>query len=200
MRLVLASSSPARLTALVNAGLVPDVVEPAVDESTEKGSAAGEATMVLARAKAEAVASRLQVDGPTIVLGCDTLLEFDGVAYGKPGSPEQAIVRWYRMRGRQGVLHTGHHVVVLGDGEPRSCTRLGSTVIRFGDLTDAEIAAYAATGEPERVAGGFTIDGYGGAFITSIKGDPHNVVGLSLPLLRQMLLDLDIAWHTLWAN
>lgn len=198
MRLVLASKSPARLATLRGAGLRPAAIDPEVDESVASAPSAGELSLLLARAKAEAVASRLSSADQTIVIGCDSLLEFDGKAFGKPGTAEQAIVRWYRMRGRQGILHTGHHVIVLDGEQTRSSTRLGSTVVRFGDLTDAEIAAYAATGEPARVAGGFTIDALGGPFITRIDGDPHNVTGLSLPLLRQILIDLGIPWHTLW--
>lgn len=200
MQFILASSSPARLATLRAAGVEPEVVRPEVDEDAYFDPAPGALAQQLAIAKAEQVAASLEVSEPTVVVGCDSLLEFSGKAFGKPGTPEEVILRWYRMRGRAGFLHTGHHVIVLGDGPTRSNSRLGSTLVRFADLTDAEIAAYAATGEPERVAGAFTIDGLGGPFITRIEGDPHNVVGLSLPLLRQMLLDLGVAWHLLWAN
>lgn len=199
MRFVLASSSPARLATLTGAGVRPEVIAPEVDEDDYSAPNTGGLALALARAKAEQVAEGLTVDGPTVVVGCDSLLEFNGQAQGKPETSDQVIVRWYRMRGRAGVLHTGHHVIVLGADERRESSRLGTTIVRFADLTDAEIAAYAATGEPERVAGAFTIDGLGGPFITRIEGDPHNVTGLSLPLLRQMLLDLGVAWHTLWS-
>lgn len=127
------------------------------------------------------------------------MLEFEGRPHGKPGSAQEAILRWRRMRGQTGVLHTGHHVSVWdAAGNRRRISRVASTTVTFADLTDAEIAAYAATGEPERVAGGFTTDSYGGPFVTRMEGDPHNVVGISLPLVRQMLLDLGVQWHTLW--
>lgn len=197
-RIVLASASPARLHTLQAAGLSPEVMVSEVDESAFATSSAPELAMTLARVKAENVVSRLELDTPTVVIGCDSLLEFDGQAFGKPGSYEAAIMRWYRMRGRQGVFHTGHHVVVTDGKASRSATRLACTMVRFADLTDAEIAAYARTGEPARVAGGFTIDRLGGPFITHIEGDPHTVTGLSLPLFRQMLLDLGVVWHTLW--
>lgn len=144
-------------------------------------------------------ASQQAAGSPTVIVACDTLLEFEGQTFGKPGTPERAIVRWYRMRGHQGVLHTGHHMIRIDpDGAVRTITRVGTTVVTFADLTDAEIAAYAASGEPERVAGAFTIDGLGGAFVTRIEGDPHNVIGISLPLVRQMLLDLGLSWSSLW--
>lgn len=198
MRLVLASKSPARAATLRNAGLHADQVDSGVDESVVSGLPPSEMVTQLARLKAEVVADQIEATESTIVVGCDSLLELDGKQCGKPRSADQVIKQWYWMRGRQGVLHTGHHVVVLGAAEPRRATRLGSTTVQFGYLTDSEIAAYAATGEPQRVAGAFTIDGLGGAFITSVEGDPHNVAGLSLPLLRQMLLDLGVEWHTLW--
>lgn len=200
MRFILASSSPARLNTLRQAGIQPEVIRPDVDEDAFTDPVPSALALTLALAKAEQVVAGLEVTGPTVVVGCDSLLEFDGLAHGKPRTPDQVILRWYRMRGRAGVLHTGHHACVLGDGPPRSTSRLGSTLVRFADLTDAEIAAYAATGEPERVAGAFTIDGLGGPFITRIEGDPHNVVGLSLPLLRQMLLDLGVGWQSLWSD
>lgn len=198
MRVILASKSPARLELLRRAGVHVEVLVSGIDESQVTGLSPIDHTLELATLKAEAVASRLSPSTPTIIIGCDSMLELEGRVYGKPGSPEAAIARWYRMRGRQGILHTGHHVIVLDGAHRRTSTRVASTTVNFADLSDAEIAAYAATGEPQRVAGAFTIDGYGGAFITSIHGDPHNVVGLSLPLLRQMLLDLGIGWHKLW--
>ncbi|WP_416339486.1 Maf family protein [Raineyella sp.] len=163
----------------------------------------------------------------TVVIGCDSVLEMDGVAYGKPHSAAEARERWRRMRGATGVLHTGHHVVVLpaapdqapttapdqappgtapgpdptGAAEgagPRVASAVGSTVVHFADPTDAEIDAYVATGEPQRVAGAFTLDGLGGAFVAGVEGDPHNVVGISLPLLRDLLGGLGISWVDLW--
>ena len=201
MRFILASKSPARRETLRGAGLRPEILVSGVDEENVSAPTPAALAQKLATLKAEAVVERLQISAPTALVACDSLLEFEGRAHGKPGSAEAAMRRWYRMRGRSGVLHTGHHVSVWGpDGIRRTMDRLASTTVTFGDLTDAEISAYVATGEPERVAGAFTTDGYGGAFVTRMDGDPHNVVGISLPLLRQMLLDLGVAWHTLWAK
>lgn len=201
MQLVLASSSPARLATLRAAGLRPSTASPHIDETAAMGEGIDHLTKRLAGAKCRSVIERLQAEGrlvdPVVVLACDTLLEIEGHIYGKPGTAEAAIVRWYRMRGREGVIHTGHHVAVLHEGQCDQMTRVATTVVAFADLTDAEIASYAATGEPETVAGGFTIDGQGGPFITGVIGDPHNVVGLSLPLVRQMLLDLGVSWFSL---
>lgn len=194
-RLVLASASPARLQTLNAAGISPEVVVSGVDESGIEAATPGELAGLLAQAKGTAVASRL-ADPAAVVIGCDSVLEIDGVAHGKPGTAEVATERWRQLRGRSGVLHTGHHVASGGTGK----TRVGSTVVHFAELTDSEIAAYVATGEPLAVAGAFTLDGLAGAYITGIEGDPHNVVGISLPLLREMLAELGIAWHSLWAK
>lgn len=202
MELVLASASPARLKILTAAGLRPRVVVSEVDESQFVATEVAELSGQLARAKAEAVAARLTAAStvPTdrLVLGCDSLLEFDGEAMGKPGEPTEAICRWQRMRGRSGWLHTGHHLIRTG-AQPGVAAATGSTKIEFAELSDAEIEAYVATGEPLQVAGGFTIDGLGGAFIHRIEGDPHNVVGLSLPLLRQLAAELGVPWPSLWS-
>ncbi|WP_143052790.1 Maf family protein [Propionibacterium cyclohexanicum] len=201
MQLVLASSSPARLTTLRAAGLSPVAASPAIDETAATGESVEHLTRRLATAKCHSVIERLSAEGtlsePAVVVACDTLLEIEGHIYGKPGTPEAAIVRWYRMRGREGVIHTGHHIAVLRGGQRDEATRVASTVVGFADLTDAEIASYVATGEPQNVAGGFTIDGWGGPFVTGVIGDPHNVVGISLPLVRQMLLDLGVGWFDL---
>jgi septum formation protein len=132
------------------------------------------------------------------VLGCDSVLELDGQALGKPGDPDEAVRRWRDMRGRSGVLHTGHCLRDTTTG--RDATGTGSTVVHFADVTDEEIAAYVATGEPLQVAGAFTVDGLGGAFVSRIEGDHHNVVGLSLPLLRELLAELGHAWTDLWSG
>lgn len=199
VHLVLASASPARLDTLRRAGLAPRVVVSDVDEDAVVAALAAppspaDHALVLAQAKAHAVADRLRGEGDTagLVLGCDSVLELDGEVHGKPGSPRVAVERWRRMRGRSGVLHTGHAVIDLATG--REVRRTGSTTVHFADLSDAEIEAYVATGEPLWVAGSFTIDGIGGAFVRGIEGDVHNVVGVSLPLLRELFAELGVAW------
>ena len=133
-----------------------------------------------------------------LIVGCDSLLELDGEPLGKPATATEAGRRWQRMRGRTGKLHTGHHVVSYAEGRQRAVAAVATTEVTFADLTDAEIEAYVATGEPQQVAGAFTIDGLGGAYVTSVSGDPHNVVGISLPLLRLLFAELGYPWHLLW--
>ena len=198
MRLVLASASPARLQTLRRAGVHPTVVVSDIDESLVGTDDIHELVAELARRKAEAVAAEVLPADDVVIVGCDSMLEVDGVPYGKPGSPENAAELWSRLSESTGLLVTGHHVIVSTGGDVRSTNRNAETLVHFADLSAAEIAAYADTGEPEGVAGGFTIDGYGGPFITGIEGDPHNVVGISLPLLRMMLADLGVTWHDLW--
>jgi len=195
MRVVLASQSPARLATLRSAGLDPEVVVSGVDESTVTLPDPAELSVELARLKARAVAVDLD---DALVIGCDSVLEFEGVVHGKPGTAEIAIERWRSMRGSSGVLHTGHCVVDTRHG--REVARSAQTVVHFADIGDDEVAAYVATGEPLNVAGAFTIDGLGGAYVTGIEGDPHTVVGIGLPLLRTMLAELEVPWHSLWTS
>ncbi|HEU0042684.1 MAG TPA: nucleoside triphosphate pyrophosphatase [Jiangellaceae bacterium] len=204
-RLVLASRSPARLSTLRSAGIEPTVHVSGVDEDAaleESRRRSGElkpadVALLLARAKAEDVAAQAGPDD--LVLGCDSILELDGAIHGKPADAAEAIRRWRVMRGGSGVLHTGHWLVDLRDAAAGGATgATASTVVHFADLTDAEIEAYVASGEPLHVAGAFTIDGLGGPFVTAIEGDHHNVVGLSLPLLRTLLADLGVAITELW--
>ncbi|WP_344601403.1 nucleoside triphosphate pyrophosphatase [Sporichthya brevicatena] len=194
--LILASASPARLTTLRRAGLNPEVIVSDVDETAVFGPTPAATAELLATMKAEAVVGRIEPVPGTVVLGCDSLLELDGQALGKPETTEAATERWRAMRGRTGVLHTGHCLMEPATG--RRAVATASTTVRFADVTDAEIGAYVATGEPLRVAGAFTIDGRGGAFVEGIEGDHHNVVGVSLPLLRRLCAALGIAWTALW--
>jgi septum formation protein len=193
-RLVLASQSPARLATLRRAGLDPEVVVSGVDESVVRIPDPGRLAVELAVLKARAVAAGLD---DAQVGGCASVLELDGQVHGKPADAEEARSRWRAMRGRSGVLHTGHCVVDTRQG--REVARAADTVVHFADVTDTEIDAYVATGEPLAVAGAFTIDGLGGAFVTGIEGDPHTVVGIGLPLLRTMLAELGVSWTDLWA-
>jgi septum formation protein len=200
-RLVLASASPARLQTLRSAGLSPEVLVSGVDETAVTAGSVVELVSRLARLKAERVAAKLDPGSQTtIVIGCDSVLELDGTAYGKPGSAAAAVERWRRMRGRSGILHTGHHVLLRRADDQQAASAVASTTVHFADLTEAEITAYVATGEPLEVAGAFTVDGLGGAFVSGIEGDHHNVVGISLPLLRTLLAGLDIGWPSLWTR
>ncbi|MFI1307419.1 nucleoside triphosphate pyrophosphatase [Streptomyces sioyaensis] len=194
-RLVLASQSPARLALLLQAGLAPEVVVSGVDEDALSAATPGELARILAEAKAAAVAARPEVHG-ALVVGCDSVLELDGRALGKPADAEDATARWKSMRGRSGILQTGHCVIDTATGRQAAAT--ASTTVRFGEPTDDEIAAYVASGEPLHVAGAFTLDGRSAPFIDGIDGDPGNVIGLSLPLLRRLLADLDVAITDLW--
>jgi septum formation protein len=197
---VLASASPARLKTLQAAGLEPTVLVSGVDESTVEWEHARTICAALARLKAQAVAQRVR-DVPRqgrrrLVLGCDSVLEFEGEVHGKPTDDEQAVACWRRMRGRTGILHTGHFLTDADSGEHAEA--VGSTQVTFAAVTDAEIDAYVGTGEPGQVAGAFTIDGLGGWFVDRIDGDASNVVGVSLPLLRGLLGDLGVNIPELW--
>jgi septum formation protein len=196
--LVLASASPARLATLRSAGVEPIVIVSGVDESQLDGLPPAELALQLAELKCAAVAERDEVPHGALVVGCDSVLELDGEACGKPDDPEEATRRWRAMRGRSGVLHTGHCLRDTADG--RSAAATASTVVHFADIDDEEIAAYVATGEPLKVAGAFTIDGLGGAFVSGIEGDHHTVVGLSLPLLRDLMAELGHRWTDLWTG
>jgi septum formation protein len=206
VRLYLASTSPARLATLRAAGIEPVLLSSGVDEEAAVAAAgpltAPEMVLLLARLKAEAVVGRLvggePIDG--IILGGDSAFELDGVAYGKPHLPEVARERWLAQRGREGLLHSGHWLIDHRGGTPGAATGAVSTAaVRFAaSITEAEIDAYIATGEPLEVAGAFTIDSLGGAFISEVRGDPHAVVGLSLALVRELLLEFGVPWTDLW--
>jgi nucleoside triphosphate pyrophosphatase len=202
--LVLASASPARLGLLRAAGLAPRVVVSGEEEDGVDHLDAPDAASVLARRKAEAVAARLAGsrdaaagDDRPLVLGCDSVLSFDGEVRGKPASAAEAAAWWRGYRGRSGVLVTGHALVDVATG--RRAGAPAETVVHFGRPSDAEIDAYVATGEPVAVAGGFTLDGYCAPFVEGIDGDHGTVLGLSLPLLRRLLAELDVDITTLWA-
>lgn len=207
VRLTLASASPARRSTLIGAGIQPQVLVSDVDESALVAAAEvthgslepADVALLLARAKAEDVAGRAA--DQELVLGCDSILDLEGEAHGKPADAAEAVARWRCMRGRSGILHTGHWLLderapdAGGTGGMVGAT--ASTTVHFADLSDDEIDAYVATGEPLGVAGAFTIDGLGGAFVSAIEGDHHNVVGLSLPLLRELLAELGVGWFDL---
>jgi septum formation protein len=196
--LVLASASPARLATLRSAGLDPVVIVSGVDESQLDGLPPAELALQLAELKCAAVAARDDLPPEALVLGCDSVLELDGEALGKPADAEEATRRWQAMRGRSAVLQTGH--CVRDRTTDRVAAATASTLVHFAEVTDEEIAAYVATGEPLHVAGAFTVDGLGGAFVRGIEGDHHNVVGVSLPLVRELVAELGHSWTELWAR
>lgn len=196
---ILASASPARRRLLQAAGIEPRVIVSGVDESVIEVAGGAAIAGTLAELKAQAVAGLPYVAGSAaLVLGCDSVLEFDGDVLGKPADAADAVARWKAMRGRSGVLHTGHCLIDAETGSNTSKTV--GTVVHFADLTDEEIEAYVATGEPLHVAGAFTIDGLGGVFVDRIEGDHGNVVGLSLPTLRVLMTILGVGVIDYWAG
>ena len=202
--LVLASASPARLALLRAAGIDPivqvsDVDEPAIEAALASAGQTdpGAVCQALAAAKARTSAALIKAVHPdALVIGADSVLDLAGRALGKPADAAMAFTRWAEMAGCEGMLRTGHHLIDLATGA--EVGRTASTVVRFGRPDATELAAYVASGEPMRVAGAFTLDGLGGAFIDGVDGDPSNVVGLSLPTLRALLADLGVRWTDLW--
>jgi septum formation protein len=196
---------------LRQAGIEPETLAPDVDEDeviaaverVEGPLSPAEHVLLLARRKAAEVAARAAAEGFTgIVIGGDSMFEIDGAVLGKPHDPEVATARWHAMRGRTGVLHSGHSVFLLSDhADPVEAHAVAEASVSFAaDMTDAEIDEYVATGEPLHVAGAFTIDSLGGPFIERVEGDPSTVVGMSLSTVRRLVGELGISWPTLWAR
>ncbi len=195
MHIVLASASPARLAVLRAAGIQPEVIVSGVDEDGYSAATTAELVAALASAKATAVAGSIDFG---LVIGCDTLLDLDGQSFGKPASADDAIALWHKLSGKTGTLYTGHCLIDAATGQRAEA--VAATTVRFGTPTDAEIAAYVATGEPLNMAGGFTIEGLGGWFVDSVDGDHNNVIGISLPLIRLLLADLGVTIPALWSQ
>ena len=213
IRVVLASASPARLKLLTSAGISAEVIVSNVDEegitailASEGRSEPADIAQSLAMAKAVVVADELRAryrsTVTTMIIGCDSVLNLEGSALGKPADEADAVERWRRMRGRTAQLCTGHAVIVLGETEDddQVAKAVAATVVQFAAIDDETIGRYVQTGEPLNVAGAFTIDGLGGPFVEFIEGDWSNVVGLSLPLLRHLVNELGIGWTELWAD
>ena len=212
MRVCLASTSPARLMLLRQAGIEPVILAPEVDEDAVAASTAAERggelspeelVLLLARAKAADVANRMSTVDPAfdgIVIGGDSMFELGGRVYGKPYTPEEATRRWQEMRGATGILHSGHSVFRVAPGAALTeATAVADAAVTFADdIDDAEIAAYVASGEPLLVAGAFTVDSLGSAFITRVDGDPSTVVGMSLSTIRRLAAELGVVWTDLW--
>ncbi len=212
MRVCLASTSPARLMLLRQAGIEPLTLSPDVDEDAVAAAAADERgaellpdelVLLLARAKAADVARRLADEGEFdgLVIGGDSMFALGGRVYGKPYTPEEATRRWHEMRGATGILHSGHSVFRVAPGvAPLEATAVAAASVTFADdIADEEIAAYVASGEPLHVAGAFTVDSLGGAFITRVDGDPSTVVGMSLSTIRRLAGKLGVRWTDLWS-
>jgi septum formation protein len=205
-RIVLGSASSGRLKVLRQAGIDPLVVVSGVDEEAvvaglSPDASPGAVVCALAQAKAEQVATILDstVTADCVVIGCDSMLYIDGQLVGKPGSADAARSQWRSMSGRFGQLYTGHCLLRLLDNESRQCTsESATTTVRFAAPAVAELEAYLASGEPLTVAGGFTLDGLGGWFVDRVEGDPSNVIGLSLPLTRDLLHEVGVSIATLW--
>ncbi|RKS88622.1 septum formation protein [Microbacterium sp. AG790] len=214
MRVCLASTSPARLMLMRQAGIEPLLRAPEVDEEAviddiqareARVLPPDEHVLLLARRKAADVAVSLVRELPDfdgVVVGGDSMFEIDGQVLGKPLRPEVAVARWEQMRGKTGVLHSGHSVIRVRPGQPaREEYAVAAAAVTFvSDISDAEIAAYVATGEPLQVAGAFTVDSLGGPFIERVDGDPSTVVGMSLSTVRRLCNALGIAWTDLWRS
>lgn len=191
-RIVLASQSTSRHRLLTDAGLKPTIIVSNVDEETDFFNAMTPEDMVIALAISKAHTVREMIDYPAIIIGCDSTFDVDGVSFGKPGTPEVAIERAKKISGRTGLLHTGHCIIDTERGI-EIADRV-TTKVTFTDMTDEEIADYVASEEPLHVAGGFTLDGFGSPFIPVIEGDYTNVVGISMPFLRNAMKQLGYSW------
>ena len=194
-RIVLASASPSRLRLLTSAGIIPEIIVSGVDEEDSSYSQLSPRELVIALAIVKAHTVRKSVDFPALIIGCDSTFEFEGESLGKPLTPENAIARAKSLRGNSGLLHTGHCIIDTEKGIEIS--DVATTRVFFAEMTDDEIESYVATGEPLNVAGGFTLDGLSSPFISRIEGESSNVIGLSLPLLRNAVIKLGYRWFDL---
>ena len=190
--IILASASASRRRLLESAGLTPTIMVSHVDEESEFFNAMAPIDMVIALAITKAHTIREQIDFPAFIIGCDSTFEFDGVSFGKPGTPQIAFERAKRVQGNSGLLHTGH--CLIDTTKDREISGIVTTKVTFDSMSDNEIHDYVATGEPLHVAGGFTLDGFSSPFIPSIEGDYTNVVGISMPFIRKAFAQLGYSW------
>ena len=192
VQIILASSSPSRLRLLESVGIKPEVIVSGIDEESPEFDSLSPSDLVikLASLKANAVKSRAPIN--SLIIGCDSTFEFNGKSLGKPLNRENAIERSKLLSGKFGYLHTGHCIIDVKNG--KEINKLSSAKVQFAEMTNEEIVDYVDSGEPLNVAGGFTLDGLSAPFITSIEGDPSGIIGLSLPLLRNMVMSLGYSW------
>lgn len=191
-RIVLASASTSRKRLLRSVGINPKIVISGADEEDARYAELSPAEMVIALAIVKAHTVREKVSEPSIIIGCDSTFEFEGKSLGKPRTAENAVTRAKLLSGKSGILHTGHCIIDTEKGVEVS--DIASTRVYFAEMSDKEIEDYVATGEPLHVAGGFTLDGMSAPFITRIDGEASNVIGLSLPLLRNAIKTLGYEW------
>ena len=195
VQVILASSSASRLRLLESAGITPKVLISGVDEEASEFNLLSPAELVIALAILKAHTVKESAPENSLIIGCDSTFEFNGKSLGKPGNRENAIARCKELSGKSGYLHTGHCLIDLKQGIELS--ERSTAKVQFAQMTEAEIIDYVDSGEPLNVAGGFTLDGLSAPFITNIEGDPSGIIGLSLPLLRKMIISLGYSWPEL---
>jgi septum formation protein len=195
VQVILASSSTSRLRLLESAGITPKVLISGVDEEASEFDLLSPAELVIALAILKAHTIKESAPENSLIIGCDSTFEFNGKSLGKPGNRENAIARCKELSDKSGYLHTGHCIIDLKQGIELS--ERSTAKVQFAQMTEAEIIDYVDSGEPLHVAGGFTLDGLSAPFITNIEGDPSGIIGLSLPLLRKMIISLGYSWPEL---
>lgn len=191
-RIVLASASPSRERLLRSAGLDPEIIVSGIDEEDSRYKELSPKELVIALSIVKAHTVRKLIDFPALIIGCDSTFEFEGKSLGKPLTSDIARERARKISGKSGLLHTGH--CIIDTTNEIEFSDIATSRVHFADISDSEISAYIATGEPLHVAGGFTLDGISAPFIKAIEGDPANVIGLSLPLLRKAFIELGYDW------